>query len=58
MKSYIRRILNEPQVWGSIVSIAVMAVIALAFFYPDSIDGNTLHPVSYKNLTLPTIRLV
>lgn len=43
MKSnYIRRILNEPQVWGSIVSIAVMAIIALAFFYPDSIDGNTL----------------
>ena len=42
MKLDIRRILNEPQIWGSIVSIAMMAVIALAFFYPDSMDGNTL----------------
>lgn len=42
MKPDIRRIINEPQVWGSIVSIAVMAIIALAFFYPDSMDGNTL----------------
>lgn len=36
--NYIKR----PQVWGFFVSVAVMAIIALAFFYPDNIDGRTL----------------
>lgn len=36
--SYIKR----PQVWGFFVSVAVMAVIALAFFYPDNFEGNSL----------------
>ncbi|MDE6468633.1 MAG: YfhO family protein [Muribaculaceae bacterium] len=38
----ILNILKRPQVWGFFVSIAVMAVVSLAFFYPDNFDGNTL----------------
>lgn len=33
---------TNPQVWGSIIAVAVMVVISLAFFYPDSIEGNDL----------------
>ncbi len=36
--NYIRR----PQVWGTLLSVVVMAIIALAFFYPDNFDGRTL----------------
>ncbi|MCM1449166.1 MAG: hypothetical protein NC082_02380 [Clostridiales bacterium] len=42
MKIKLKEIIEKPQVWGSLLSIAVMAIISLAFFYPDSIDGNTL----------------
>ena len=42
MKIDFKEMLYRPQVWGTIVSIAVMAIISLAFFYPDTIDGNTL----------------
>lgn len=42
MKFDIKEVISRQQVWGSIVSIAVMAIISLAFFYPDSLDGNTL----------------
>ena len=38
LKSFIRR----PQVWGFFVSLAVMAVLSVAFFYPDNFDGNSL----------------
>lgn len=34
--------LKKPQVWGFFVSIAVMAVVSLAFFYPDNFEGNSL----------------
>ncbi len=34
--------LKRPQVWGFFVSVAVMAVISIAFFYPDNFEGNTL----------------
>ncbi|MDE6310764.1 MAG: YfhO family protein [Muribaculaceae bacterium] len=34
--------LKRPQVWGFFVSLAVMAAISLAFFYPDNFEGNTL----------------
>lgn len=33
---------RRPQVWGFFVSVAVMAVISLAFFYPDNFEGNSL----------------
>lgn len=42
MKIDWKKLIATPQVWGSIVSIAVMAIVSLAFFYPDSIEGNTL----------------
>jgi len=38
MKSFFKR----PQVWGFFVSVVVMAVISLAFFYPDNFEGNSL----------------
>ena len=42
MKIDIKNLLYRPQVWGTIVSVAIMAIISIAFFYPDTIDGNTL----------------
>lgn len=33
---------ERPRVWGFFLSVAIMAVVALAFFYPDNFDGNTL----------------
>ncbi len=38
----IKGLLSRPQVWGFFVSIAVMALISVFFFYPDNIDGNSL----------------
>ncbi len=34
--------IKQPRVWGFFVSVAVMAVISVAFFYPDNFEGNTL----------------
>lgn len=34
--------IRDPQVWGFAVGVAVMAVIALAFFAPDNFDGHSL----------------
>ncbi len=38
----IREFFARPQVWGFLVSVAVLAVISLAFFYPDNFEGNSL----------------
>ncbi|MDE5661948.1 MAG: hypothetical protein K2I04_04905, partial [Muribaculaceae bacterium] len=38
----IKDYLSRPQVWGFFVSVVVMAVIAVAFFYPDNFEGNSL----------------
>ena len=38
----IAQIIRRPQVWGFLLSMAVMAIVSLAFFYPDNFDGNTL----------------
>ena len=38
----LKTILSRPDVRGSIISIAVMALIAVVFFYPDNFDGNVL----------------
>ncbi len=35
-------LIKRPQVWGFFVSVAVIAIISLAFFYPDNFDGNSL----------------
>ncbi len=34
--------LHKEQVWGFFAGVAVMAVIALAFFFPDNFEGNSL----------------
>ncbi len=33
---------KRPQVWGFFLSVAVLALLSLLFFYPDNIDGNSL----------------
>lgn len=38
----VKEFMKRPQVWGFFVSVVVMAVLSLAFFYPDNFDGNTL----------------
>lgn len=35
-------VLKRPAVWGTIVAIAVMALLSLTYFYPDAFDGNQL----------------
>ncbi len=37
-----KSIIRRPAVWGTLISIAVMAIVAIAFFYPDNFDGNVL----------------
>ena len=38
----IAQIIRRPQVWGVLLSMAVMAIVSLAFFYPDNFEGNSL----------------
>lgn len=33
---------KRPQVWGFFVSVAIMAIISIAFFAPDNFEGNSL----------------
>jgi len=33
---------SQPQVWGFFLSTAIMAVVSIAFFYPDNFEGNSL----------------
>lgn len=35
--------LRDQQTWGFFVSVAVMAIVAILFFYPDNFDGNSLN---------------
>lgn len=34
--------LSDSRVWGFALSTAIMAVVAVLFFYPDNFEGNTL----------------
>ena len=34
--------IRNPQVWGFFLSMAVMALVAIAFFYPDNFEANSL----------------
>lgn len=34
--------IRNPQVWGFFVSLAVLAVVSVLFFYPDNFEGNSL----------------
>ena len=42
MMERLKAYLSRPQVWGFFVSVAVLAIISLAFFYPDNFEGNSL----------------
>ena len=42
MKSRLSEILKSKNLWKIVGSVIVMAVIAVAYFYPDDINGNTL----------------
>lgn len=33
---------KQPQVWGFFLSMAICAIVSIAFFFPDNIEGNTL----------------
>ncbi|MDE6490656.1 MAG: hypothetical protein K2L49_05805, partial [Muribaculaceae bacterium] len=35
-------VLKRPAVWGTIVAIAVIALLSLIYFYPDALEGNQL----------------
>ena len=39
----LKEILHNRSVWAVVGSIALMAVVALAFFYPDDVEGNLLN---------------
>ena len=34
--------IKRPQVWGFALSVVLLALISLAFFYPDNFEGNSL----------------
>ena len=38
----IKELLHSRRFWGFVGSIAVMAIIAVIYFYPDAIQGNVL----------------
>lgn len=38
----IKALLSDRRLWGAIAGVAVIAVIAFAFFYPDAAEGNVL----------------
>ncbi|MDE6333697.1 MAG: hypothetical protein K2L77_03520 [Muribaculaceae bacterium] len=40
--------LRQPRVWGFIASVAIMAVISIAFFYPDNFEGNSLRQLDMQ----------
>lgn len=42
LPSRLSSLLRREQVWGFLVSMAIMVIVSIAFFYPDSIDGNSL----------------
>lgn len=34
--------ISRPRVWGFVLSTVIMAIVAVAFFYPDNFEGNSL----------------
>jgi hypothetical protein len=34
--------IENPQVWGFAVSVVIMALVSVAFFFPDNFEGNVL----------------
>ena len=48
MKEKIRKIARSRSFWGFAGSIAVMAIIAFFYFYPDDVQGNVLRQHDVK----------
>lgn len=46
--SRIKEAFSNPKIWQFAISIVVFAVISLAFFHPDAIEGNTLQQQDMK----------
>lgn len=44
----IKAILSDRRVWTTVASIAIMAVIAFVYFYPDDVYGNVLQQHDMK----------
>lgn len=42
MNQDFKQLIRRPGVWGSLLSIVVMAIVAFAYFYPDASAGHTL----------------
>lgn len=42
MTTEIVKFFRKPRVWGFVLSTVIIALIALAFFYPDNFEGNSL----------------
>lgn len=42
LKTDLLKFITNRQTIGFIISVAVMAVISIAFFYPDNFEGNDL----------------
>lgn len=40
--SRVKEALHNPKIWQTALSIVIMALIAIAFFHPDAVDGNQL----------------
>lgn len=40
--------LKNPQVWGFFLSVIILAIVSLAFFYPDSTEGSTLQQADIR----------
>lgn len=38
----IKQMFHDRRFWGVLISIVVMAVVAVAYFYPDDVQGNVL----------------
>lgn len=41
-KESIIKAFKNPKVWQTVVSLVIFAIISLAFFHPDAIEGNSL----------------
>lgn len=42
LKERLLAFVKNRQTWGFMISVAIMAIVAIAFFYPDNFDGRDL----------------
>lgn len=44
----LKKWISDSRVWGFFVSMAVMALVSIAFFYPDNFESNSLRQADMK----------